>query len=110
MENLPKFPNPAEAASQTAGETPIDLHNVPRGKRLEAVLDGESAEMFLPKLPERERKVLEMKYGVSGYERSTYEEVAREFDLTRERIRQLHNGAIQILAKLVKEQRKPRVR
>ena len=104
MEDSPKFPNPAETASQTAGEIPIDLHNVPRGKRLEVVLDGESAEMFLPKLPERERKVLEMKYGLDGYERSTYEEVGREFDLTRERIRQLHNEAIQILAELVKEQ------
>ncbi len=108
MEDSPKFSNPGEAASQTAGEIPIDLHNVPRGKRLEAVLDGENAEMFLPKLPERERKVLEMKYGVGGYERSTYEEVGREFDLTRERIRQLHNDAILILAKLVKEQRRLR--
>ncbi len=108
MRDSPKFPNLGETASQTAGEIPIDLHNVPRGKRLEAVLDGESAEMFLPKLPERERKVLEMKYGVGGYERNTYEEVGREFNLTRERIRQLHNRGIITLAKLVKEQRRLR--
>ncbi|HLA49102.1 MAG TPA: sigma factor-like helix-turn-helix DNA-binding protein [Candidatus Saccharimonadales bacterium] len=105
MEDSPKFPNPAEAADQTAGEIPINLHNVPRGKRLETVLDGESAEMLLAKLPERERKILEMKYGLGDYDQNTYEEVGREFDLTRERIRQLHNSAIQILAKLVKEKR-----
>ncbi|MBI1952355.1 hypothetical protein HYS42_01365 [Candidatus Saccharibacteria bacterium] len=107
MKDSSEFLNPGEAASQIAGEIPVDLSNVPRGKRLEAVLRGESAEIFLPKLPERERKILEMKYGLGGYKLNTYEEVGHEFDLTRERIRQLHNKAILAIAELVKEQHQP---
>lgn len=108
MEDSSKFPIPAETTSQIAGEIPVDLSNVARGKKLEAVLGGESAEMFLPRLPERERQILEMKYGLGGREPSTYEDIGHEFDLTRERIRQLHNKAIQAIAGLVREQRELR--
>ena len=49
---------------------------------------------LLQRLPERERMVLELRYGlVDGHPR-TLKEVSRQFGLTRERIRQLENSAL----------------
>ena len=40
-------------------------------------------------LPERERKIIELRYGLSGREPMTLEQVGHEFGVTRERIRQM---------------------
>jgi len=40
-------------------------------------------------LPERERKIIELRYGLSGQEPMTLEQVGHEFGVTRERIRQM---------------------
>jgi RNA polymerase primary sigma factor len=40
-------------------------------------------------LPERERKILEMRYGLTGEDPMTLEEVGKNFGVTRERIRQM---------------------
>jgi RNA polymerase primary sigma factor len=43
----------------------------------------------LEKLPYRERKVLELRYGLDGEEPKTLEETGRHFGVTRERVRQI---------------------
>jgi RNA polymerase primary sigma factor len=45
-------------------------------------------------LPERERMVLELRYGLVDGHPHTLKEVSRQFGLTRERIRQLENSAL----------------
>jgi RNA polymerase primary sigma factor len=40
-------------------------------------------------LPERERKIIELRYGLSGHDPMTLEQVGQEFGVTRERIRQM---------------------
>jgi RNA polymerase primary sigma factor len=40
-------------------------------------------------LPERERKIIELRYGLSGQDPMTLEQVGHEFGVTRERIRQM---------------------
>jgi RNA polymerase primary sigma factor len=40
-------------------------------------------------LPERERKIIELRYGLSGQDPMTLEQVGQEFGVTRERIRQM---------------------
>jgi RNA polymerase primary sigma factor len=40
-------------------------------------------------LPERERRIIELRYGLSGLEPMTLEQVGKEFGVTRERIRQM---------------------
>jgi RNA polymerase primary sigma factor len=40
-------------------------------------------------LPDRERKIIELRYGLSGREPMTLEQVGHEFGVTRERIRQM---------------------
>jgi RNA polymerase primary sigma factor len=40
-------------------------------------------------LPDRERRIIELRYGLSGHEPMTLEQVGQEFGVTRERIRQM---------------------
>jgi RNA polymerase primary sigma factor len=49
---------------------------------------------LLPKLDERERKILAMRFGLEGNEEMTLEEIGKKFKVTRERIRQLQNIAL----------------
>jgi RNA polymerase primary sigma factor len=49
---------------------------------------------LLAKLPDRDRRVLELRYGLDGSEPATLEEVGREFRVTRERIRQIEMASL----------------
>jgi RNA polymerase primary sigma factor len=49
---------------------------------------------LLEKLPERDRRILELRYGLDGSEPATLEEVGREFRVTRERIRQIEMASL----------------
>jgi RNA polymerase primary sigma factor len=48
-------------------------------------------------LPDREREVLELRFGLTDGKDHTLEEVSRYFDLTRERIRQIEAKALRTL-------------
>jgi len=48
-------------------------------------------------LPEREREVIEMRFGLKGHQARTLEEVGRAFGVTRERIRQIENNTLKKL-------------
>lgn len=48
-------------------------------------------------LRERDRTIFYMRYGLKGHTQMTLEEVARQFSLDRERIRQIQNRALAIL-------------
>jgi RNA polymerase primary sigma factor len=59
---------------------------------MDAVADQlrhEALQMGLSALPERYRRVLELRYGLDGQDPRTLDEIGREFGLTRERIRQI---------------------
>ncbi len=45
-------------------------------------------------LTEREREVLILRYGLSGEEPKTLEEIGARFQLTRERIRQIEDASL----------------
>jgi RNA polymerase primary sigma factor len=51
-------------------------------------------------LSQRERRVLELRYGLGGEHPRTLDEVGREFGVTRERIRQIENQALRKLEAL----------
>jgi len=51
----------------------------------------------LGSLSEREAKVLKMRFGLDGFRSMTLEEVGREFEVTRERIRQIEAKALRKL-------------
>ncbi len=54
----------------------------------------EHLDRALTRLDPRSRKVLEMRFGLSGTEPRTLEDVGRRFGVTRERIRQIENKAL----------------
>jgi len=54
----------------------------------------------LSALPERERQVIELRFGLLGQQPCTLEEVGRAFGVTRERIRQIENNTLRKLENL----------
>ncbi|HSK16351.1 MAG TPA: sigma-70 family RNA polymerase sigma factor [Gaiellaceae bacterium] len=58
----------------------------------------------LESLPERERKVIELRFGLGGEPPRTLEEVGRAFGVTRERIRQIENNTLKKLESLPEAQ------
>jgi RNA polymerase primary sigma factor len=67
-------------------------------------LQKEGVQRALEALPERERQVIELRYGLSGAEPLTLEEVGRTFGVTRERIRQIENNTLKKLQRLPEAQ------
>ena len=61
-------------------------------------------ENALSSLPERERKVIELRFGLKGEQPCTLEEVGRAFGVTRERIRQIENNTLKKLEGLPEAQ------
>jgi RNA polymerase primary sigma factor len=67
-------------------------------------LRREDVELALSALPERERRVIELRYGLDGSQPYTLEEVGRAFGVTRERIRQIENNTLKKLESLPEAQ------
>jgi RNA polymerase primary sigma factor len=65
----------------------------------------ENVRRVLEALPQREREVIEMRYGLKGHQSRTLEEVGRAFGVTRERIRQIENNTLKKLECLPEAQR-----
>ncbi len=68
-------------------------------------LRRENVSRALDALPQREREVIEMRYGLKGHQARTLEEVGRAFGVTRERIRQIENNTLKKLEGLPEAQR-----
>jgi RNA polymerase primary sigma factor len=77
-------------------ESPFDTASVQ--------LRREDIEKALDSLPDRERKVIELRFGLTGAQPCTLEEVGRAFGVTRERIRQIENNTLKRLETLPEAQ------
>lgn len=135
VQKLGRQPTPKEIASeieldvnevreiQRFGQQPVSLEK-PVGDEETAlgdfVEDKESASPFdetntqmrrehvrraLNLLPQREREVIEMRFGLSGDRPRTLEEVGLAFDVTRERVRQIESHTLRKLEVLPEAQR-----
>jgi RNA polymerase primary sigma factor len=67
-------------------------------------LRREDVELALAALPERERQVIVLRYGLDGAQPCTLEEVGQAFGVTRERIRQIENNTLKKLESLPEAQ------
>lgn len=65
--------------------------------QMEEMLKSDRIRDFLQQLDERERKILLLRFGLGKDEPKTLEEVAQEFGITRERVRQIESLAIKKL-------------
>jgi RNA polymerase primary sigma factor len=66
----------------------------------EATMRNENLARILRTLPNRQRQVLELRFGLHGKNPCTLEEVGRAFNVTRERIRQIENQGLKTLSTL----------
>ena len=67
---------------------------------VEVTLRSEALQRAVSRLSERERRVVELRYGLNGEHPRTLDEVGRMFEVTRERIRQIENHALRKLRTL----------
>jgi RNA polymerase primary sigma factor len=79
-----------------SAESPFDTASL--------TLRREDVQRALDSLPDRERKVIELRYGLLGTQPFTLEEVGRAFGVTRERIRQIENSTLKRLESLPEAQ------
>jgi RNA polymerase primary sigma factor len=71
----------------------------------ETTLRKETLRRILETLSLRERRVLEMRYGLDGQHPRTLDEVGRTFNVTRERVRQIENQCLKKLQALAESQK-----
>lgn len=63
---------------------------------------GHLVKQWVDQLPDKQRRVLERRYGLGGGDISTLEEVAADLNLTRERVRQIQIEALDQLRRVIK--------
>jgi RNA polymerase primary sigma factor len=69
-------------------------------EEVEISLRQETLRKALDELPERERTVLELRYGLTGGDPMSLEAIGRQLALTRERVRQIEADALETLSML----------
>lgn len=73
-------------------------------ERLSEVLQHEHIKGLLDKLDKRAKKVLLLRFGLEGKKTLTLQEIADRFKITKERVRQIEEGAIKKLKELIIEE------
>jgi RNA polymerase primary sigma factor len=88
-----------EIIGDEKAQTPLELLS---HKNMHMQLDD-----LLEVLDERERKIIDARFGLAGEKPKTLEEVGQEFGVTRERIRQLQNIALKKLRRALQKKEDP---
>jgi RNA polymerase primary sigma factor len=86
--------------SSVLGEFIADDHTPSAYERASAGVYVDAVRRMLDTLNERERRVLELRYGLCGEEPCTATEVSRRFNVSRERIRQIESRCLSKLERL----------
>ncbi len=88
-----------EIIGDEKAQTPLELLS---HKNMHMQLDD-----LLAVLDERERKIIDARFGLAGQKPKTLEDVGQEFGVTRERIRQLQNIALKKLRRALQKKEDP---
>ena len=88
------------------GDLVEDQTTAPPDSEIKHLLDKEKIENLLELMTERERQVLDMRFGLADGKTYTLAEVARKLGVSRERIRQIEEEALTKLRKFVQQQEK----
>jgi RNA polymerase nonessential primary-like sigma factor len=86
----------------SVGESIADENTLPPDIRLENIEIEHHVHEWLKQLNERQRSVIERRYGLNGLEIHTLEQLAQSLDLTRERVRQIQIEALASLRKILR--------
>ena len=88
--------------NHTIADAIADDNSVDPEGLLQANEVGHLVGNWVDQLPEKQRRVLERRYGLGSADISTLEEVAAELSLTRERVRQIQIEALDQLRRVIK--------
>lgn len=88
----------------TLSEILEDKHQKSPHQVLAAVLEAETVEELLSQLEDRDAKIIRMRYGLDTGDPMTLKEIGERVSLSRERVRQIENEALQKLNGLVNGQ------
>ena len=94
-----------EEDDSNLGEFVADLNVVSPEGNVESVMLREHIDTLLGDLKERERQVIVLRFGLEDGHPRTLEEVGKEFNVTRERIRQIEAKALRKLRNPVRSKR-----
>jgi RNA polymerase primary sigma factor len=86
-----------EDADSRLGDLVADRASLAPTEATSQQLLKEQIDKVLDELTEREKKVLQLRFGLRDGRARTLEEVGREFNVTRERIRQIEGKALRKL-------------
>ena len=92
-----------EDSNSTVAELVADENASTPFEQLRDQMETGMVHQLVAQLSEREARIIRFRFGLDGGEERTLEDVGRKFNLTRERIRQLQNLALQKLRKLLEE-------
>jgi len=84
------------------GESLADENAVTPEARLELAEIENRVVEWLARLSDRQRYVIERRYGLNASEISTLEQLAQQLGLTRERVRQIQLEALSILRRILR--------
>lgn len=84
-------------ADAIADDNAVDPENLLQSNEV-----GDLVKQWVEQLPEKQRRVLERRYGLGGADISTLEDVAADLNLTRERVRQIQIEALDQLRRAIK--------
>jgi RNA polymerase primary sigma factor len=91
-----------EIISDESASDPLEMLS---DKNLHAEIDG-----LLSILNDRERRIIDERFGLNGLKPMLLEDVGREFGVSRERIRQLQNSALTKMRNALMKKEKPTLR
>ncbi len=81
-----------------------DAHSVSPFEALASLNEDECIKKFLNELPERERKIVQHRFGLDTGKKKTLEAIGEELQLTKERIRQLEKLALKKLKTMMEKE------
>jgi RNA polymerase nonessential primary-like sigma factor len=87
---------------RTVADAIADENATDPAESLQSAEIGQLVKQWVEQLTDRQRRVLERRYGLNGAEISTLEEVAAELKLTRERVRQIQVEALDQLRRVIR--------
>lgn len=97
-----------EEDDSNLGDFVADNNTVTPEANVEAVMLREHIDLLLQDLKDRERQVIVLRFGLEDGHPRTLEEVGREFNVTRERIRQIEAKALRKLRNPVRSKKNGR--
>ncbi|MDA1190797.1 MAG: sigma factor-like helix-turn-helix DNA-binding protein, partial [Candidatus Poribacteria bacterium] len=74
----------------------------------EEIIRNEIIQRMMTMLPDKERRMMLMRYGLDGNEEHTLREIGAEFDVTRERVRQIEADVLKRLRLMLETDEQPR--